>query len=64
MVYFHQHSLQNLLHSELKENNFQIKMLNNRGPKMDPWGTPKRITYKLFQLYAVFIFVLCFLLDK
>ena len=37
-------------------------MLNNRGPKMELWGTPKRISYR--ELYAVFILVLCFLLDK
>ena len=37
-------------------------MLNNRGPKMEYWGTPKRIYFH--ELYAVFILVLGFLLDK
>ena len=37
-------------------------MLNIRGPKMEPWGTPKRISCR--ELYAVLIFVLYFLLDK
>ena len=37
-------------------------MLNNRAPKMEPWGTPNMIFSH--ELYAVFISVFCFLLGK
>ena len=42
----------------ITENKSYIKMLINKVPKMEPWETPKKIFY---ELYAVFIFVLCFL---
>ena len=39
-----------------------IKMLNNRGPKTDPWGIPMGIsTHSLKELY---ILLLCFLFAK
>ena len=37
-------------------------MLNNKYPSMESWGTPKRISP--YELYAVYIFVLCLLLEK
>ena len=44
------------------KNKSHIKMLNNRGPNMGPWETPKGISSH--ELYAVLIFALCFLLDN
>ena len=37
-------------------------MLNKRGPKIDPCGTPNKISSH--ELNPVFIFVFCFLFDK
>ena len=36
--------------------------MNNKGPRIDPCGTPNIISNKL--LYVEFIFVRCFLFDK
>ena len=45
--------------SPISSNKSFIKMLNNSGPKTDPWGIPIKIsTHSLKQL---FILVLCFL---
>ena len=33
-------------------------ILNERGPRMEPWGTPKNISVQ--ELYEEFIFALCF----
>ena len=37
-------------------------MLNNNGPKIEPWGTPLIISYQ--SLYEEPIFVLCFRCDR
>ena len=37
-------------------------MLNKRGPNIDPYGTPNKISYQ--ELKLSLIFVRCFLLDK
>ena len=37
-------------------------MLNKRGPKIDPGGTPNKISSH--ELNSEFILVLCFLFDK
>ena len=37
-------------------------MLNKRGPRKDPWGTPYLIS--LHQLYEELTFVLCLHLNK
>ena len=39
-----------------------IKILNNKGPKIDPCRTPNKISSQ--ELELSFIFVLCFPLDK
>ena len=37
-------------------------MLNNRGPKIEPCGTPNNIS--LHDLYLLFILTLCFLFER
>ena len=61
MMYYHQHSFAKST-LFIIENKSHIKMLNNTGPKMEPWRTPKMISS--YELYVVFIFVLCFLGKK
>ena len=58
MVYYHQLPKSTLF---IIKNKSHIEMLNI-SPKMEPWGTPKRISS--YELYAVFIFVLLILLNK
>ena len=43
--------------STIMKNKSRKKMLNKRGPKIDPWGTPNKISSH--ELYAEFILVLC-----
>ena len=44
------------------KNKSHKKMLNKRGPKIDPWGTLCKISSH--ELYAEFILVLCLQFDK
>ena len=37
-------------------------MLNNNGPSIEPWGTPKNISNHV--LYELFTLILCLLSDK
>ena len=39
-----------------------MKILNNKGPKSDPCGTPNNIPPH--ELYLSFTFTLCFLFDR
>ena len=39
-----------------------MKILNNKSPKIDPYGTPNNISFH--ELYLSFIFILCFLLER
>ena len=43
--------------SSIMKNNSHKHMLNKRGPKSDPWGTPNKISSH--ELYAEFILILC-----
>ena len=47
--------------SAMKNRSFK-SILNNSGPRIDPWGTP-RSNY-IDKLYELFIFVLCHLFLK
>ena len=48
--------------SSITKNKSIKKILNNRGPRIDPCGNPNVISSKL--LYDEFNFVRCFLFDK
>ena len=39
-----------------------MKILNDKGPKIDPCGTPNNIS--THELYLSFIFTLCFLFER
>ena len=44
------------------KNKSHKKLLNKRGRKIDPWGTPNKISSH--GLYAKYILVLCLRFDK
>ena len=48
--------------SFIMKNKSHKNMLNKRSPKIDPWGTPNKISSH--ELNSKFIFVLCFLFAK
>ena len=44
------------------KNKSHKKIFNKRGPKIDPWGTPNKISSN--ELYVGFILILCLQFDK
>ena len=56
----HQHNLQFLYYLNVK-NKSARNLLNKRGPKIKPCGTPNSISCKLYELFTR---TLCFLFDK
>ena len=60
MAYCHRHSFRFMLLA--MKNKSAKKMLQKRGPIIDPSVTPKTIS--LHVLYELFILVVCFLFNK